>query len=168
MKRLTWLIGPPGAGKSTFAKQGSHGFSRVVEFNRLLFPLIRNTKITTGILTANHQLLKLIRDLELRPENMEEKPLLVVAGILDADFLFPISDNEEVWLILPEKQVWKKQFEMRPSDSCEGKDYYEAYTDFSKSEKWYNDYATWIQKGLPVKKIETMHNSLLLGKRHYD
>ena len=168
MKRLTWLIGPPGAGKSTFAKHGSHGFSRVVEFNRLLFPIVKGTGITDGILSANHQLVKLIRDLELRPENIAEKPVLVVAGILNADVLFPVSDLEEVWLILPEKQLWKKQFEMRPSDSGEANEYFENYKDFPWSEKWYDEYSTWTQKDFPVKKIEIEHDVSFLGRRHYD
>ncbi len=168
MKRLTWLIGPPGVGKSTFAKTGAHGFSRVVEFNTILFPLIKQTGFTAGILTANHDLVKLVRHLELRSENISADPLLVVAGILSEDFLFPLSEHEEVWLILPERNTWKMQFSMRPPDFDDGKKYFENYTDFAWSEKWYDEYATWVQKGFQVKRIEIEHDISLLGRRHYD
>ena len=168
MKRLVWLVGPPGAGKSTFIKKVNHGYSRVAEFNSILFPLLKNTKINSGVKTANNQLVQLIRELELRAENIEENPLLVVAGIVNSEILFPLSSHEEVWLLLPIKDNWKRQFELRPIDPDYSKEYFENYDDYSTSEKAYDTFRLWLEVGLPIKQIEFTYDISLLGKRHYD
>lgn len=167
MKRITWLVGPPGAGKSTFASNNLHGFNRVAELNRMMFPILKNTHINKGILTANNQLVQLIRKLELRKENMAEQPLLIVAGIISSEILFPLSQNEEVWLLLPKMENWKRQFEMRPLDNDNSKDYFENYSDYAFSEKAYYEFASWKDRGFPLKLVDFSHDISLLGKRHY-
>ncbi len=167
MKRLTWLLGPPGAGKSTYASQFPHGIPRVVEINQMLFPLIKGTKINHGILTAIHQCIELIKELELRTENINEKPLMVVAGIAELSVILPLTKHEQIWLILPSYKRWKLQFEQRPLDKGNGKKYYENYTDYKYSEKHYYKYQKLLKENQEIKLIDTDFDENLLGKLYY-
>lgn len=168
MKRITWLVGPPGSGKSTFAQHAQHGYTRVVEFNRMLFPLVAGTSINSGILAANHRLVQLIREVELRSENLAESPVMVVAGLVDRSVLFPVSELEEVWLLLPPREQWLHQFRNRPLDSNLSGSYAESYSDLAYSEQWYAEFETWEGLGLPIRKIDIQYQEGLIGRRHYD
>ncbi|HRI71897.1 MAG TPA: hypothetical protein PK156_47015, partial [Polyangium sp.] len=132
MKRLTWLVGPPGSGKSTWANalRSQH---RVVEFNEMLAPLVMPARIRKGVLTANAALVNLVRNLELHPENRSLPPPLVVAGLVPEDALFPISEDEEVLLLLPERSRWEKQLHNRPIGSGSLR----QYDDFPYAAQWY-------------------------------
>ncbi|MBK9258524.1 MAG: hypothetical protein IPM54_01660 [Polyangiaceae bacterium] len=159
MKRLTWLVGPPGAGKSTWANT-ARATGRVVEFNEMLAPLILPARIRKGVLTANAALVSLVRNLEFHPDNRSLAPLLVVAGLVPEDALFPISNDEEVLLLLPERSRWEEQLRKRPIGSGSLR----QYDDFSYSAEWYDRFSTWETKGLPVTKIDVPFAPELIGQ----
>jgi hypothetical protein len=158
MKRLTWLVGPPGSGKSTWAN-GLRGQRRVVELTEMLGPLVDPVRMRKGILRANGALVQIVRDLELHPDNRPLPPLLVVAGIAPEDALFPIRDDEEVLLLLPQRDRWQAQLRQRPaSGGSSGQ-----YDDYAYAEQWYDRFASWPARGLPATRIEVPFNAGLLG-----
>lgn len=113
--RLAWVLGPPGAGKSTFAHKIQHSYSRVVEFDQLLSPLVDDYNISKGIFSANNHLIDVVRSIELHPSNLHFPPLLIIAGLIDFKHLLPISNLEGIFIILPERKRWLKQLKNRPS-----------------------------------------------------
>lgn len=159
MKRLTWLVGPPGAGKSTWAN-AARANMRVVEFNEMLAPLVAPARIRKGVLSANAALVSLVRNLEFHPDNRSLAPLLVVAGLVPENALFPISNDEEVLLLLPERSRWEEQLRKRPIGSGSLR----QYDDFSYSAEWYDRFSTWETKGFPVTKVDVPFAPELLGQ----
>ena len=137
--RLTWLVGPPGAGKSTFAAVANHGFDRVVELTEILAPLVEPVGIQKGVLSANQRLVELIRELELRDENRALAPLLVVAGIVPRACVLPVREDEAVWLLLPDRERWERQFDERPA----GEKLRPQYKDRVYAERWYDEFCSW-------------------------
>ncbi len=141
LRRLTWLVGPPGAGKSTFARTQSR-YGRVVELTEMLGPLVDSQRIRHGVLTANGRLVRLIRELELRPENCALSPLLIVAGLVPEEALFPIGAEEVVLLLRPEEKRWRRQLRSRPvGHGSSGQ-----YDDYAYSELWHARFATWLAR----------------------
>ena len=106
MRRLTWLVGPPGAGKSTYVR-GLGEQVRVVEFTSMLGPLVDPLRLRRGVLTANAHLIAAVRAVELHVDNAACPPVLVVAGLVPESALFPLSAAEEVLLLLPERARWE-------------------------------------------------------------
>ena len=138
--RLTWLVGPPGAGKSTFARSGAHGFSRVVELTDMLGPLVNPVRMRRGVLAANGRLVELIRALELHPENRPLAPLLVVAGLVPEEAILPVLEGERVWLLRPPRERWARQLKLRPANGGSSG----QYDDHTYSETWYERFASWV------------------------
>lgn len=155
--RLTWLVGPPGAGKTTFAA-GEHGFRRVVELNAMLAPLVQPARIRTGVLEANGRLVQLIRALEHRPENLALPDLLVVGGLVPEDALFPLAQDELVWLLRPERARWSEQLHRRPAGGT-----LRQYDDFGYSEQWFDRFEDWRGKS-GVVELEVPFRTDLLGR----
>ena len=137
--RLTWLVGPPGAGKSTFSRYAEHGFRRVVELSEILSPLIEPAGITRGVLQANGALVEMIRDLEFHPDNRQHEPLLVVAGLAPERHLLPVRPDESIWLLRPPRDRWRKQLYNRPTDDPENP----QYADYEYAETWYQRFDGW-------------------------
>ena len=140
--RLTWLVGPPGAGKTTFAHTASHGFSRVVELPEMLSSLIDPPGIVRGVLQANSALVEMIRRLEFHPDNLQHAPLLVVAGLIPEASCLPILPNEAVWLLRPPRERWRKQLYNRPTDDPTNS----QYTDYDYAESWYDRFDAWEER----------------------
>lgn len=138
MGEITWLVGPPGAGKSTYAKNQKK-FKRVVELNEMLAPLVNPVRIRKGIRKANNRLIEIIRYIESEEDNKKLAPLLVVAGIVDKEKIFPLQEGESLWLLLPERKRWEKQLYKRPI--LENNSF--QYNDYEYSEKSYNEFEKW-------------------------
>jgi hypothetical protein len=158
MKRLTWLVGPPGSGKSTWAN-GVRAGRRVVELTDMLAPLVNSVRMRKGILRANGTLVRLVRELEFHPDNRGLSPLLVVAGIVPEDALFPLVEDEEVLLLLPPRERWEEQLRRRPTGG--GSSY--QYDDYAYAEQWYDRFASWLARGLLCTRLEVPYRPELLG-----
>ncbi len=138
--RLTWLVGPPGAGKSTFIGSAAHGFRRVVELNDMLGPLVGPPRIRKGILEANGRLVDLIRRIERHEDNRCLSALLIVVGLAPESAIFPLSEDEVVWLLLPPLDRWRLQLYERPVNRGGA----ENYDDYCYSETWYARLVHWL------------------------
>lgn len=159
MKRLTWLVGPPGSGKSTWVNaQRAH--RRVVELNEMLAPLVMPARIRKGVLKANAALVDLVRNLEFHPDNLQLPPLLVVAGLVPEEALFPLRADEEVLLLLPERGRWEEQLRCRPL----GTGSLRQYDDFPYAAQWYDRFVTWRDRGLPVTMLDVPYEHKLIGR----
>ncbi len=159
MMRLTWLVGPPGAGKSTFARQ-QRTIPRTVELNTMLGPLIDALRIRKGVLSANGALVQAVRHVELHPANAAAPELLVVAGLVPEGVLFPLAQGEEVLLLLPERTRWQHQLRSRPAG-------YAAWAqpdERAYAELWYERFEQWCASGLPIRRIETPFEERLIGQ----
>lgn len=159
MKRLTWLVGPPGSGKSTWV-DAQRPHRRVVELNELLAPLVNPARLRKGILHANGALVRLIRDLELHPENRGKAPLLIVGGLVPEDALFPLGEDEEVLLLLPERERWEEQLRRRPTDDAAS----HVYDDYAYARRWYDRFTTWADQGFPFTRLEVPYQPELIGR----
>lgn len=136
--RLTWLVGPPGAGKSTFARS-NHGFRRVVELTDMLGPLVNPLRIRKGVLQANACLVGMIRVLERHPANAGLPALLIVAGLVPESALFPLGPDEIVWLLRPDRERYLEQLHRRPR----GGNSSGQYDDHAYAERWYDRFESW-------------------------
>ncbi|MDI1443610.1 hypothetical protein [Polyangium sp. 6x1] len=159
MKRLTWLVGPPGSGKSTYAGE-VRAHRRVVELTDMLGPLVNPVKIRKGVLRANGALVRLVRDLELHPDNRGLPPLLVVAGIVPEDALFPLGEDEEVLLLLPPRERWQMQLRARPVNGGSSG----QYDDYVYAESWYERFSTWEARGFSFTLLELPYRPELVGR----
>jgi hypothetical protein len=159
MKRLIWLVGPPGSGKSTWA-HGLRASRRVVELTDMLGPLVNPVRMRKGVLRANGALVRLVRDLELHPDNCGLPPLLVVAGLVPEEALFPLGEDEEVLMLLPPRERWEEQLRRRPTGGGSSG----QYDDHAYAAQWYERFASWPGRGYPCTRLELPFTPELLGR----
>lgn len=155
--KIIWLVGPPGAGKSTFVRQQSA--CSYIEFTDMLSPLTSPWNLTQGIMKANSYLIDIIRHVKNQGETQFPNPLIVVAGNVMEEDLFPLKKNEEVWLIRPEKQRWLEQFTKRPMKYKQ----HPQFSDLTFSLTMYDKFETWINKP-NVRVIEIPYTAERIGK----
>lgn len=161
MRRLTWLVGPPGAGKTTLARTYRADGIRVVELTDMLAPLVEPAGLRKGVLGANGALVQMIRALELHPDNRDAPPLLVVAGLVAEDDLFAgDAADEAVWLLLPSRELWRLQLQRRPAVDADDRP---QYDDQAYAERWYDRFLGWLAEGRPVERLACVHRAELVG-----
>ena len=125
----------------------------------MLGPLVDSLRLRRGVLSANAHLVAAVRAVELHPDHAAYPPLLVVAGLVPESALFPLSIEEEVLLLLPERIRWETQLRARPPHGGSSG----QYDDLRYSRQWYERFESWVERGLPLRQIETPYDASLLG-----
>lgn len=82
----------------------------------------------------------------------------MVVGLVAVEVLFPLEDDEAVWVLRPEKTRWTEQLTRRPAGGT-----LREYDDLTYSRHWFDRFATWT--GRPgVFEMKTHYRPELLGK----
>jgi hypothetical protein len=151
MKRLTWVVGPPAAGKSTWAAGLLAGPQppRVLELADMLHPLVDPSRPRKGMLQAKGLLMQAIRRVELDPDNGGLPPLVVLTALVVEEQLFPLSADEQVLLLLPPREQWERQFLGRAHGHAPGS----RPMSLQEAREWYERYLAWGDKGLPYSPL---------------
>jgi hypothetical protein len=148
LKRLTWMVGPPAAGKSTWAAslREQAVAPRCLELAEMLHPLVDPSRPRKGMMRAKGLLIRAIREVELEPSNDGLPPLIVIAALVGEAELFPLSPGEEVLLLLPPREQWERQFLQRTGEPSPGS----RPMALDEARRWYDHYLRWTEKHLPV------------------
>lgn len=120
--RLLWVLGPPGAGKSTLAGWLGEAMSpapRVAELATMLGPLVLPGRQRAGVARAKRQLIAAIRGVELHADNAADPPLVVVAAWLPPRALAPLGERERILVVLPLREDWWRQWSARTAASLD-------------------------------------------------
>jgi hypothetical protein len=151
MKRLTWLVGPPAAGKTTWAAslRTQPEPPRILELADMLHPLIDPTKSRKGMMRAKGLLMRAIREVELEPSNDGLAPLVVIVALVRQEDLFPLLPGEEVLLLLPPRDQWERQFLGRLQAAAPGS----RQMGLEEASGWYERYLHWQALGLPFTSV---------------
>jgi hypothetical protein len=133
---------------------------QVVEFDDMLGPLVHPGRLRRGVLRANALLVSAVRGIALDPANALPHPLLVVAGIVPEDALFPVGSSEDVWLLLPERERWERQLLGRPVTGGP----HGQYDDYEYSRRWYEAFLSWPERHPGLRVLDVPYDPTLLGK----
>ncbi|WP_147448630.1 hypothetical protein [Corallococcus terminator] len=98
------------------------------------------------MMQAKALLIQAIRRVELDPANDGLPPLVVIMAMVEEKALFPLSEGEEVLLLLPPKDVWERQFLGRLPHHEPGS----RPMGLEEALRWYEEHVRWKALGLPV------------------
>jgi hypothetical protein len=124
----------------------------------MLQPLTAPWNLERGVLHANGHLIKAVRAICKQPKSPLPEELIVVAGCVKEEDLFPLDDEEEVWLLLPESKRWVRQLSNRP-EVFEG---IPQHSNIQFATEMYDIYRDWSNR-LDLNLVETEYNPSLIG-----
>jgi hypothetical protein len=103
--RLVWVMGPPGAGKTTWATRCARGRDRVLDFTDVM-PWIDGADL--GVRTAKRHVAAAFRVVE-RQRGAHDRRLFVTPAYFDPEDLGPPRAFEHIVAIVPEADRWRAQ-----------------------------------------------------------
>ncbi|MBK7536002.1 MAG: glycosyltransferase [Myxococcales bacterium] len=107
--QLVWVLGPPGAGKTTWVTRCMRGRDRVFEFGEAM-PWLDGADL--GVRTAKRHISAAIRATESqRPEG--DRRLFVTTSYFGPEDLGPPQSFEHIVAIVPSEARWRAQLEKR-------------------------------------------------------
>lgn len=107
--RLIWILGPPGAGKTTWASRHVRGLDRVLDLVDAM-PWLDGADL--GVRTAKRHLAAAIRATETGRADCDRR-LFVTPAYFGPEDLGPVHDFEHVIAIVPSPQQWHAQLMQR-------------------------------------------------------
>ena len=118
--RIIWIVGPPGAGKSTWLRALGAASSKVrcVELGRSIQALVESTGMRPGGLQALGHAARAVRDLARR----DQGHTYIVATTGVPDWALPDSDDESLFLLIPERSRIARQRTARPARTAPAAD----------------------------------------------
>lgn len=103
--RLVWVLGPPGAGKTTWATRCARGLDRVLDFVDAM-PWLDGADL--GVRTAKRHLAAAIRATE--SQRLEgDRRLFVTPAYFGPEDLGPPQDFEHIVSLVPSAERWRAQ-----------------------------------------------------------
>lgn len=107
--RLVWVLGPPGAGKTTWSMGRAGERDRVMDFSEVM-PWLDGADL--GVRTAKRHLASAIRAVECqRPEGARR--LFVSTAYFDPEDLGPAAPFEHIVCVVPSAERWGDQLARR-------------------------------------------------------
>ncbi|HEY4243202.1 MAG TPA: glycosyltransferase family A protein [Kofleriaceae bacterium] len=107
--RLVWVLGPPGAGKTTWATRCARGVDRVMDLGEAM-PWLDGADL--GVRTAKRHIAAAIRATESQRRD-DDRRLFVTVAYFGPEDLGPSQDFEHVVALVPSAQRWRTQLEDR-------------------------------------------------------
>jgi hypothetical protein len=105
LPRLTWLLGPPGAGKTTWATRHARGADRVMDFTEAMIWL---DGADLGVRRAKRHLAEAIRVTEAN-RGEGERRLFVTPAYFSPEDLGPLASFEHLICVVPAEPRWERQ-----------------------------------------------------------
>ncbi len=103
--RLVWVLGPPGAGKTTWAQRRAGTADRVLDIDEVFF---WRDGADLGVRTAKRHVARALRAVEhQRPS--DDRRLFVTAAYLDPEDLGELTPAEHVVAVVPPEPEWRRR-----------------------------------------------------------